>query len=64
MGVVDLDCIAANPNSTALYGIGRAETSGDFDYTMILRSFDNPANATDITWRLESYADIGYEGHY
>ncbi|KAG0263479.1 hypothetical protein BGZ95_003785, partial [Linnemannia exigua] len=56
---VDLDCIATNPNSTVLYGIGRAETSEDFDYTMIFRSLDNPANATDITWRLDSYRVFG-----
>lgn len=51
MGVVDLDCIASNPNSTILYGIGNAENpSGEVD-TIIYRSNDNPANATDITWK-------------
>ncbi|KAG9069766.1 hypothetical protein KI688_009091 [Linnemannia hyalina] len=50
MGVVDLDCIASNPNSTILYGIGNGEDSGGEVITTIYRSNINPANATDIKW--------------
>ncbi|KAK3841707.1 MAG: hypothetical protein J3R72DRAFT_510001 [Linnemannia gamsii] len=51
MGIVDLDCIAATPNSTALYGIGRGESSEGGVYTVLYYSNDNPANVTDITWK-------------
>ncbi|KAK5822299.1 hypothetical protein F5H01DRAFT_335414 [Linnemannia elongata] len=50
MGVVDLDCIASNPNSTILYGIGNAEDRSGGVVTIVYRSKDNPANATDIKW--------------
>ncbi|KAH7050479.1 hypothetical protein BKA57DRAFT_528050, partial [Linnemannia elongata] len=50
MGVVDLDCIASNPNSTILYGIGNAEDRSGGVVTLVYRSKENPANATDIKW--------------
>lgn len=51
MGIVDLDCIASNPNSTILYGIGNGEdTTGAVD-TILYRSNINPANVTDIKWK-------------
>ncbi|KAF9931820.1 hypothetical protein FBU30_009516 [Linnemannia zychae] len=56
MGVVDLDCIAVNPNSTILYGIGNAETDTGRILTLIFRSNINPANATDIVWKYDSIA--------
>ncbi|KAG0248984.1 hypothetical protein BGZ95_007764, partial [Linnemannia exigua] len=66
MGVVDLDCIAANPNSTVLYGIGKAESLGGFTYVAVFRSNDNPANAIDITWNLNESVLLGkgLDDHY
>ncbi|KAG0065131.1 hypothetical protein BGZ89_008574 [Linnemannia elongata] len=51
MGLVELDCIASNPNSTILYGIGNAEDTSGHVATVIYRSNENPANATDIKWK-------------
>ncbi|KAH7050478.1 hypothetical protein BKA57DRAFT_534768 [Linnemannia elongata] len=50
MTIVDLDCIASNPNSTILYGIGNAEDTFGNVITIVYRSKENPANATDIKW--------------
>ncbi|KAF9274272.1 hypothetical protein BGZ88_003145 [Linnemannia elongata] len=50
MGVVDLDCIASNPNSTILYGIGNAEDGFGGVRIIIYRSHENLANSTDIIW--------------
>ncbi|KAK3826676.1 MAG: hypothetical protein J3R72DRAFT_479360 [Linnemannia gamsii] len=63
---VDLDCIASNPNSTALYGIGKAEGSRGILNTLIFRSNDNPANVTDITWHFEASVSPGEgpDDHY
>ncbi|KAF9907067.1 hypothetical protein EC991_011371 [Linnemannia zychae] len=59
MGIVDLDCIAANPNSTALYAIANVETSGGDEEAVVLRSNDNPANVTDIQWEPTIYVPSG-----
>ncbi|KAK3841694.1 MAG: hypothetical protein J3R72DRAFT_151125 [Linnemannia gamsii] len=66
MGIVDLDCIAATPNSTVLYGIGKGESSWDGDHTVLYSSNDNPANATDITWKYKGFVSrkIGPDDHY
>ncbi|KAF8939643.1 hypothetical protein BGZ47_008084, partial [Haplosporangium gracile] len=58
MGIVDLDCIASNPNSTILYGIGNAEGSYGEVITALYRSNINPANVTDITWERVRYSSI------
>ncbi|KAG0065130.1 hypothetical protein BGZ89_008573 [Linnemannia elongata] len=50
MTIVDLDCIGSNPNSTILYGIGNAEHASGGVVTIVYRSYENPANATDIKW--------------
>lgn len=52
MGIVDLDCIASNPNSTILYAIGNAENPQAEVVTALFRSNSNPANVTDITWEM------------
>ncbi|KAF9541081.1 hypothetical protein EC957_003408 [Mortierella hygrophila] len=53
---VDLDCIASNPSSTILYGIGNGEDSSGEVITTLYRSNINPANATDIKWEKKSSA--------
>ncbi|KAF9332359.1 hypothetical protein BGZ91_011729, partial [Linnemannia elongata] len=40
----------SNPNSTILYGIGNAEDTFGNVITIVYRSKENPANATDIKW--------------
>ncbi|KAG0292658.1 hypothetical protein BGZ96_003872, partial [Linnemannia gamsii] len=55
MGIVDLDCIASNPNSTILYAIGNAENTQGEVVTTLFRSNSNPANATNIKWERLRY---------
>ncbi|KAF9124064.1 hypothetical protein BGX30_001115 [Mortierella sp. GBA39] len=65
MGIVDLDCIASNPNSTILYGIGNGEDLYGEVITNLYRSNINPANATDIKWEGQHSAysrDFGTPG--
>ncbi|KAF9080709.1 hypothetical protein BGX23_001771, partial [Mortierella sp. AD031] len=50
MGVIDLDCIASNPNSSAIYGIGNAEEGSGNIATVLVRSNDNPSSISDINW--------------
>ncbi|KAG0353820.1 hypothetical protein BGX24_007159, partial [Mortierella sp. AD032] len=67
MGIVDLDCIAANPNSKTLYGIGKAENSEGHVDTVYFYSNDSPANVTDITWEYKGFisGERGSDGdHY
>ncbi|KAG0292656.1 hypothetical protein BGZ96_003870 [Linnemannia gamsii] len=63
MGIVDLDCIASNPNSTILYAIGNAENSRGEVVATLFRSNSNPANATDIKWAFLPYysSHSGYD---
>ncbi|KAF9323512.1 hypothetical protein BGZ91_003537 [Linnemannia elongata] len=65
MGVVDLDCIASNPNSTILYGIGNAEDGSGYVRIIIYRSHENLANSTDIIWEEhQRFSQRDTEPHY
>ncbi|KAH7050480.1 hypothetical protein BKA57DRAFT_491798 [Linnemannia elongata] len=65
MGVVDLDCIASNPNSTILYGIGNAEDGFGAVRIIIYRSHENLANSTDIIWEEhQRFYQSDTEPHY
>lgn len=62
MGRLKIDCLAVNPNSTIVYGIGNAFLSGTEQITkhngrlLLVRTEPNPTSFSDIRWRIVSVA--------